>query len=142
MHRHTSRPGETKGVQDVCRAEKAAIRSQRDRHGHAFGTPVNRGREEIAVRFDFRTVRKRRKDRIDAYTTVLYTTYLLWSWAERTLRDKFPDMTLQQALNSLSDVSIVSFQSNKSTHRWTTRLTDEQKKLLNLFGAAKYLHVA
>ena len=87
-------------------------------------------------------LRYRRKDRIDAYTTVLYTAYLLWSWAERTLRDKFPDMTLQQALNSLSDVSIVSFQSNKSTHRWTTRLTDEQEKLLNLFGATRYLHVA
>ena len=71
--------------------------------------------------------------------TVLYIAYLLWSWAERTLRDKFPGMTLQQALNSLSDVSIVRFQSNKSIHRWTTRLTDEQEKLLNLFGATKHL---
>ena len=86
-------------------------------------------------------LRYRRKDRIDAYTTVQYIAYLLWSWAERTVRDKFPGMKLQQALNSLSDVSIVSFRSNKSIHRWTTRLTEEQEKLLNLFGATKYLHV-
>ena len=43
----------------------------------------------------------RSKDRIDAYATFLYAPSLPWSWSKCTLRDKFPDMTLQQALNSL-----------------------------------------
>ena len=111
--------------------EMFTIYFQRDSIEKAFGTA--KGELTLAP------LRYRRKDRIDAYTTVLYVAYLLWSWAERTLRDKFPDMTLMQALNSLSDVSIVSFRSNKFTHRWTTRLTDEQEKLLKLFGSAKHL---
>ena len=118
----------------VDASEMFTIYFQRDSIEKAFRT--TKGELSLAP------LRYRRKDRIDAYTTVLYIAYLLWSWAEHTLRDKFPAMTLQQALNSLSDVSIVTFQSDKFMHRWTTRLTDEQDKLLSLFGATKYLHVS
>ncbi len=118
----------------VDASEMFTIYFQRDSIEKAFRT--TKGELSLAP------LRYRRKDRIDAYTTVLYMAYLLWSWAEHTLRDKFPAMTLQQALNSLSDVSIVTFQSDKFMHRWTTRLTDEQDKLLSLFGATKYLHVS
>ena len=85
-------------------------------------------------------IRYRRRDRIDAYTTVVYMAYLLWSMAERRVREKFPRTTLEKALKSLSDVYAVKFSSGKSHHAWTTRLTDGQEKLLRLFEADELMH--
>ena len=73
-------------------------------------------------------------------TTVVYIAYLLWSMAERRVRQKFPKTTLEKALKSLSNISFVKFNSGKSTHGWITRPTDEQEELLKLFGADKLLH--
>ncbi len=41
-------------------------------------------------------------------------------------------------INSL--IALVKFSSRKSIHGWMTRPTDEQEKLLNLFGARELLH--
>ena len=40
-------------------------------------------------------LRYRRRDRIEAYATVVYLAYLLWSWSERKLRSRYPGMTLE-----------------------------------------------
>ena len=55
------------------------------------------------------------------------------------MREKFPDMILEKALKSLSNIALVKFSSGKSIHGWMTKPTDEQEKLLNLFGATKHL---
>jgi transposase len=36
-------------------------------------------------------IRYRRVDRLDAYSTVVYLAYLLWSWAERVLNLTSPE---------------------------------------------------
>jgi hypothetical protein len=83
--------------------------------------------------------RYRRKDRLDAYSTVVYMAYLLWSWAERRLRAKYPEKHLTEALRSVESVSWVRFGAGKSVREWTTRLTDEQEKLLSAVGAVQYV---
>lgn len=80
-------------------------------------------------------VRYRRKDRLDAYATVVYMAYLLWSWAERRLKEKYPEKSLCDALRSLEGVSWVRFGEGKFVREWMTRLTTEQKKLLSALGA-------
>lgn len=84
-------------------------------------------------------VRYRRKDRLDAYATVVYMAYLLWSWAERRLKEKYPERHLSEALRSLEGVSWVRFGMGKSVREWCTRLTKEQKDLLTALGATGYL---
>lgn len=83
--------------------------------------------------------RYRRKDRLDAYSTVVYLAYLLWSWAERRLREKYPEYHLGEALRLLENVSWVRFGAGKSVREWTTRLTEEQEKLLAAVGAVQYV---
>jgi hypothetical protein len=83
--------------------------------------------------------RYRRKDRLDAYSTVVYIAYLLWSWAERRLRKKYPERHLSEALRLLESVSWVRFGAGKSVREWTTRLTEEQEKLLSAVGAVQYV---
>ncbi len=87
-------------------------------------------------------VRYRRKDRLDAYATVVYLAYLLWSWAERRLQEKYPERHLSEALRALESVSWVRFGSGKSVREWCTRLTKEQKDLLTALGAACCLPAA
>ncbi len=84
-------------------------------------------------------VRYRRKDRVDAYATVVYMAYLLWSWAERRLREKYPRMTLEEALRIVENVSWVRFGSGKLVREWPTRLTEEQEAVLSPLGAKRYL---
>lgn len=84
-------------------------------------------------------VRYRRKDRLDAYATVVYVAYLLWSWAERRLQEKYPERHLSEALRALESVSWVRFGAGKSVREWCTRLTKEQKELLATLGASEYL---
>ena len=87
-------------------------------------------------------VRYRRKDRLDAYATVVYLAYLLWSWAERKLQAKYPERHLSEALRSLESVSWVRFGAGKSVREWVTRLTQEQKDLVTALGATCCLPVA
>lgn len=84
-------------------------------------------------------VRYRRKDRLDAYATVVYVAYLLWSWAERRLQEKYPERHLSEALRTLESVSWVRFGAGKSVREWCTRLTKEQKDVLAALGASQYL---
>jgi len=84
-------------------------------------------------------LRYHRKDRLDAYATVFYTASLLWSWSERTLKRKFPDMSLSEALRLLEHVSWVRFGAGKIIREWATRLTNQQEEVLSAVGATSYL---
>lgn len=84
-------------------------------------------------------VRYRRKDRLDAYATVVYMSYLLWSWAERRLQEKYPNMRLSEAMRIVDNVSWVRFEAGKSVREWTTRLTGKQEEILSAVGAMEYL---
>lgn len=98
-------------------------------------------------------IRYRRVDRIDAYSTVVYLAYLLWSWAERKLKEgwlsapsevrkKYPEMTLSEALGHLEGVSWVKFGAGEKVREWSTRLTEVQEAVLKPLGADKLLPVA
>ena len=87
-------------------------------------------------------IRYRRRDRIDAYSTIVYLAYLLWSWTERKLKKKYPDMSLPRILELVEDVSWVEFKSGKLTKEWVTRPTREQKKMLKYLGATHFLPVS
>ena len=95
-------------------------------------------------------IRYRRVDHIDAYSTVVYTAYLLWSWAERKLKEswstvpaevrrKYPSMTLSQALEHLEGVTWVKFGAGKSVREWATRLTEVQEAILKPLGGERFL---
>ncbi|EQD73896.1 transposase IS4 family protein, partial [mine drainage metagenome] len=98
-------------------------------------------------------IRYRRVDRLDAYSTVVYVAYLLWSWAERKLKEawpkapkevqrKFPTMDLETALELLEGVSWVKFGARESIREWATRLTEVQEAILAPLGGDKLLPVA
>lgn len=84
-------------------------------------------------------LRYRKKDHLDAYATVFYTASLLWSWSERTLKRKFPEMSLSEALRLLEHVSWVRFGAGKLIREWATRLTNQQEEILSAVGATRYL---
>ncbi len=84
-------------------------------------------------------VRYRRKDRLDAYATIVYLAYLLWSWAERKLRAKYPERRLSDALRSLESLAWVRFGAGKSAREWNTRLTKDQRDLLSAVGGLDLL---
>lgn len=86
-------------------------------------------------------LRYRRRDRIEAYATVVYLAYLLWSWSERKLRPKYPGMTLEEAFHTLGEVAWIRFGAGKSVRDWTTRPTEDQAGLLDALGATAYLPV-
>jgi hypothetical protein len=87
-------------------------------------------------------IRYRREDRIDAYSTIIYLAYLIWRKAELKLREKYPSMTLTQALAIVEDVSWIRFGSGKSIRDWTTNLTKDQEEILDTVGAIKVLPVS
>ncbi len=74
-------------------------------------------------------LRYRRPDRLHAYSTLVYVTWLLWSWAERRLREKWPTLSLQKALESLDHLHLVRFGDEKRPREWVTRPTNEQAKI-------------
>lgn len=84
-------------------------------------------------------VRFQRKDRTDAQATIFYVAWLLWSWAERRLREKYPEMTLSKAFRSLERVTWVRFGSGKMVRDWTSRLNKEQEGILKATRAIQYL---
>lgn len=87
-------------------------------------------------------IRYRRRDRIDAYTTVVYVAYLLWSLAERRLREKHPEMSLSRALALVESVAAVRFRAGKRFYEWTTKLSASQEQVLKHLGATEFLPVA
>ena len=87
-------------------------------------------------------IRYRRRDRIDAYSTIVYLAYLLWSWTERKLKKKYPNMSLTEVLELVEDVSWIEFKSGKLYKEWVTRLTNEQTKMLKYLGAIQFLPVS
>jgi len=87
-------------------------------------------------------IRYRRKDRVDAYATILYMSFLLWSWAERKLHEKYPAMSLEEAIRSLENISWVRFGAGKYTRDWITRMTDQQEDIVSALGAGRLLHSA
>lgn len=87
-------------------------------------------------------IRYRRKDRVDAYATILYMSFLLWSWTECKLHKKYPAMSLDGAIRSLENISWVRFGAGKCIRDWVTRMTDQQEDLMKTLGAERYLHSA
>ena len=98
-------------------------------------------------------IRYRRVDRLDAYATVVYVAYPLWSWAKRKLkegwasvlkevREKYPEVGPSEGIRLLEDVSWVKFGAGKSVREWATRLTGVQEAIFKPLGAAKFLPVA
>jgi hypothetical protein len=85
-------------------------------------------------------IRYRRRDRIDAYTTVVYLAYLLWSRLQEKISEKYPSLTVTRALRLVESVHRVQFESGKQISEWTTRCSKEQQKLFRLVGAAPFLH--
>jgi hypothetical protein len=95
-------------------------------------------------------IRMRADYRITAYSTVMYVAWLLWSWGERRLqerwgtvpkkvREKYPRPTLSSALELLEGVHWVKLGAGKSVHEWTTRLSDVQKAVLLTVGGTRRL---
>jgi hypothetical protein len=116
----------------TCEAEEMfRIYFQRDEIEKAFRT--------IKGELSLGPIRYRRRDRIDAYTTVVYLAYLLWSHVQKNLTEKYPSMTVTKAVALLEDIHLVRFQSGKQFSEWTTRCSKEQEKILNILGAKQLL---
>jgi hypothetical protein len=86
-------------------------------------------------------LRYRRLDRLNAYATIFYTASLLWSWSEQTLKRKFPEWSLAEALRHLETVSWVRFGAGKSVREWPTQIDGEQKAILSSLGASRYMPI-
>ncbi len=111
--------------------EMFRIYFQRDEIEKAFRT--------IKGELSLGPIRYQRRDRIDAYTTVIYLAYLLWSYTQQRLREKYPSLTVSQALRLVGDIHAVRFQSGKRTLEWTTRRSSEQEKIMKLVGALRLI---
>ena len=86
-------------------------------------------------------MRKHRLDRMYSSATVLYTAWLLWSWTERTLKRKLPEMSLTEALGLLENVPWVRSGAGKSTRERVPQLAGKQEGILSALGATRYLPV-
>jgi len=84
-------------------------------------------------------IRYQRRDRIDAYTTVVYLAYLLWSHVQERLREKYPSMSVSKAIKLVEDVHTIRFGAGKQNLEWTTRRSTEQERILKLVGAHRLL---
>jgi hypothetical protein len=112
---------------DLGAEEMFKIYFQRDEIEKAFRT--------LKGELSLGPIRYHRRDRIDAYTTIIYLAYLLWSLAQQRLREKYPSLTVTQALKLVGDIHAVRFQSGKRVLEWTTKRTMEQNKIIKLVGA-------
>ena len=138
--------------------EKVEEQELRDGRHLLFSTDTSMEAEEMcrayferdAIEKCFRTakgplslspIRYRSEVRLEAYSTVLYLGLLLWSWEERKLRKKYPRRTLEDALWSLRDVSLVRIGTGKTVREFVTRLNTEQKDLMRLLGGTRILPV-
>ena len=86
-------------------------------------------------------LRWHRQDRTDAHATIFHTASLLWSWSEQTLKRKYPELSLTEALRSLESLAWVRSGSGKSAREWPMKPNDEQKELLSALGAIRYLPI-
>ncbi|MHB1916002.1 MAG: IS1634 family transposase [Thermoplasmata archaeon] len=86
-------------------------------------------------------IRHHRLDCLCAHATIFYTATLLWSWAERSLKRKWPEMSLSEALRLLENVAWVRFRAGKSVREMLTPLGDQQKEILSALGATRYIPV-
>lgn len=86
-------------------------------------------------------IRHHRLDCLCAHATIFYAATLLWSWAERTLKRKFPEMSLSEALRLLENVAWVRFKAGKSVREMLTPLGNQQKEILSAVRATRYLPV-
>lgn len=111
--------------------DMVTIYFQRESIEHVFRT----GKGDLGLA----PIRYHRPDRIHAYSTIFYLGWLLWSWTERRLREKYPTLSLHQALESLENVHLVRFASKNGTHEWPTRPNAEQERLLKHLGGSKFL---
>lgn len=116
---------------DLGAEEMFKIYFQRDEIEKAFRT--------LKGELSLGPIRYQRRDRIDAYTTIIYLAYLLWSLAQQRLSEKYPSLTVTRALKLVGDIHAVRFQSGKRVLEWTTKCTTEQKKILKLVGALSLL---
>ena len=60
-------------------------------------------------------------------------------YAISTLKRKFPEMSLSEALSHLEHVAWVRFGAGKLVREWATRLTNQQEEILSALGATRYL---
>lgn len=136
--------------------EKRSEQEVRDGRFLLFSTDLGMGAKEVfdlwsqrgAIEQVFRTgkgemmlgpLRYRSPDRLEAYATVVYLSWLLWAEAEWRLRQKLPRETLGGALRALGDVYWVRLGSRKSLRDWSTELSEKQKELLSAVGGLEYL---
>ena len=84
-------------------------------------------------------IRYQLRERIDAYTTVVYLAYLLWSRAQERLAAKYPPVTVTKALEIVEDIHLVRFEAGKQIREWATRRSKEQERILKLVGAERFL---
>jgi hypothetical protein len=110
-------------------------------HVYSQRESIERSFRTVKGELSLGPIRYRRKDRIDAYTTVVYLAYLLWSAAERKLHQKYPEMSLGKALDVLENVAWVRFGSGNRVHDWVTRPNGEQAELLKHLGSTRFLPV-
>ena len=78
-------------------------------------------------------------ERLEAYATVVYLASLLWTWAERRLRERSPSMPLDRAMDLLTNVNWVRMGEGKRVHEWTTYCSPRQQRLLDVLGATPFL---
>ena len=84
--------------------------------------------------------RRHRWDRLHGTATILYTAALLWSWTERTLKRKLPEMSLTEALRHLDNVAWMRSGNGKTLREWWPRLNEKQEEILSALGATPYMH--
>ncbi len=91
--------------------------------------------------FSLTPLRWHRQDRTDAHATIFHTASLLWSWSEQTLKGKYPELSLAEALHSLEGLAWVRSGSGKSVREWPMKPNDEQKEILSALEATRYLPI-
>lgn len=116
---------------DLTADEMFRIYFQRDEVEKAF--------QALKGHLSLGPIRYQRRDRIDAYTTVVYLAYLLWSLTRERLGEKSPSWTVTKALALVEDVHLVRFETGKQNFEWTSRRSQEQEKILDLVGATQWL---
>lgn len=87
-------------------------------------------------------IRYQRPERIDAYLTIVFLAYLLRTIVKFRLKKAGIDMSVDQAVDELKNLSLVEF-SYKGKVRWKlSRASKKQLLLMNAIGVDKLLHSA
>lgn len=87
-------------------------------------------------------IRYQRPERIDAYLTIVFLAYLLRTIVKFRLKKAGIDMSVDQAVDELKNLTLVEF-SYKGRMRWKlSRATKKQLLLMKATGADKILHSA